>query len=42
MDKEERHVVRRAFTSEFDIRKVVGPTIVRSWRERIDLAGKKL
>nr|MDQ3314587.1 N-6 DNA methylase [Verrucomicrobiota bacterium] len=30
------------FTSEFDIRKVVGPTIVRPWRERIDAAGKNV
>jgi hypothetical protein len=42
MDKEERQLFGAPFTSEFDIRKVVGPTIVRSWRERIDVAGKKL
>src|SRR5438477_9613161 len=40
MDKEERHAFGAHFTSEFDIRKVVGPTIVRPWRERIDAAGK--
>src|SRR5204863_7420782 len=28
--------------SEFDIRKVVGPTIVRPWRERIEAAGKNV
>src|SRR6266436_8864490 len=40
MDKKERHALGGHFTSEFDIRKVVGPTIVRPWRERIDAAGK--
>ncbi|HEX7516698.1 MAG TPA: DNA methyltransferase [Chthoniobacterales bacterium] len=39
MDKEARHAFGAHFTSEFDIRKVVGPTIVRPWRERIDAAG---
>jgi SAM-dependent methyltransferase len=42
MDKEERHAFGAHFTSEFDIRKVVGPTIVRPWRERIDAAGKNV
>ncbi|HEV2046728.1 MAG TPA: DNA methyltransferase [Chthoniobacterales bacterium] len=42
MDKEERHAFGAHFTSEFDIRKVVGPTIVRPWRERIDSAGKNV
>jgi len=38
MDKEERHAFGAHFTSEFDIQKVVGPTIVRPWRERIAAA----
>ena len=38
MDKEERHAFGAHFTSEFDIQKVVGPTIVRPWRERIEAA----
>lgn len=38
MDKKERHAFGAHFTSEFDIRKVVGPTIVRPWRERINAA----
>lgn len=42
MDKEERHAFGAHFTSEFDIRKVVGPTIVRPWRERIDAAGRNV
>ncbi len=42
MDKKERHAYGGHFTSEFDIRKVVGPTIVRPWRERIDAAGKNV
>jgi SAM-dependent methyltransferase len=42
MDKKERHAYGGHFTSEFDIRKVVGPTIVRPWRERIDIAGKNV
>ena len=42
MEKEERHALGAHFTSEFDIRKVVGPTIVRPWRERIDAAGKNV
>ena len=39
MDKGERHAFGAHFTSEFDIQKVVGPTIVRPWRERIEAAG---
>lgn len=39
MDKEARHAFGAHFTSEFDIRKVVGPTIVRPWRDRIDACG---
>jgi SAM-dependent methyltransferase len=40
MEKEQRHAFGAHFTSEFDIQKVVGPTIVRPWRERIETAGK--
>ena len=42
IDKKERHDYGGHFTSEFDSRKVVGPTIVRPWRERIDAAGKNV
>jgi type II restriction/modification system DNA methylase subunit YeeA len=35
MDADERHAFGAHFTSEFDIRKVVGPTIVRPWREKM-------
>jgi hypothetical protein len=42
MDKKERHAYGGHFTSEFDIRKVVGPTIVKPWRERIEAAGKSV
>jgi hypothetical protein len=38
MDAEERHAFGAHFTSEADIQKVVLPTIVRPWRERIDAA----
>ncbi len=38
MDKGERHAYGAHFTSEFDIQKVVGPTIVRPWRARIEAA----
>ena len=41
MDKGERHAYGAHFTSEADIQKVVLPTIVRPWRERIE-AGKTL
>jgi N-6 DNA Methylase len=40
--RDERHAFGAHFTSEFDIRKVVGPTIVKPWRERIDGAGKNV
>ena len=40
--RDERHAFGAHFTSEFDIRKVVGPTIVRPWRKRIDAAGKSV
>lgn len=39
MDDDERHATGAHFTSEFDIQKVVGPTIVRPWRERLAAAG---
>lgn len=38
MDKEQRHALGAHFTSEADIQKVVRPTIVRPWRERIGQA----
>ncbi len=41
MDKGERHAFGAHFTSEADIQKVVLPTIVRPWRERIE-AGRTL
>ena len=40
--RDERHAFGAHFTSEFDIRKVVGPTIVRPWRERMNGAGKNV
>lgn len=36
MDAKERHAYGAHFTSEADIQKVVLPTIVRPWRERIE------
>ncbi len=38
MDQKERHAFGAHYTSEADIRKVVVPTIVRPWRERIEAA----
>jgi SAM-dependent methyltransferase len=38
MDQKERHAFGAHFTSEADIQKVVQPTIIRPWRERIDAA----
>ena len=38
MDREERHALGAHFTSEADIQRIVGPTIVRPWSERIDAA----
>jgi type II restriction/modification system DNA methylase subunit YeeA len=38
MGKKERHAFGAHFTSEADIQKVVQPTIVRPWRERIAAA----
>ncbi len=40
--RNERHAFGAHFTSEFDIEKVVTPTITRPWRERILAAGKSL
>ena len=40
MDEKARHAFGAHFTHEFDIHKVVGPTIVRPWRQRMDAAGK--
>ncbi|MEI6175943.1 MAG: DNA methyltransferase [Verrucomicrobiota bacterium] len=42
MDSNERHAFGAHFTSEFDIRKVVGPTIVRPWREKMEAAWDKV
>jgi hypothetical protein len=39
MEMDERHAYGAHFTSEADIQKVVLPTIVRPWRERIEQAG---
>jgi hypothetical protein len=38
LDKPERHAYGAYFTSEADIQKIVLPTIVRPWRERINAA----
>ena len=38
MGKEARHALGAHFTSEADIQRIVGPSIVRPWRERIDAA----
>ena len=38
MDAAERHAYGAHFTAEADIERVVGPTIIRPWRERIDSA----
>ena len=40
--RDERHAFGAHFTSEFDIQKVVGPTIVRPWRERMTKAWGKV
>lgn len=39
LESEERHAYGAHFTSEADIQKVVLPSIVRPWRERIEQAG---
>ncbi len=38
MDKERRHALGAHFTSEADIQRIVGPTIVRPWQDQIDNA----
>jgi hypothetical protein len=38
MDQEQRHAFGAHYTSEADIQRIVGPTIVRPWLERIDAA----
>jgi hypothetical protein len=38
LSKAERHAYGAHFTSEADIQKIVNPTIVRPWKERIDKA----
>ena len=38
MDAAERHALGAHFTSEADIQRIVGPTIIRPWRDRIDAA----
>ena len=38
MDSKEQHQHGRHFTSEADIQRIVGPTIVRPWQARIDAA----
>jgi hypothetical protein len=38
MDAAARHAFGAHFTSEADIQRIVGPTIVKPWRERIDAA----
>ena len=40
MDAKERHAFGAHFTSEADIQRIVEPTIVRPWRERIDAAAR--
>ncbi len=42
MDADERHAFGAHFTSEFDIQKVVGPTIVRPWRARMAVAWESM
>ena len=38
MDAKDRHALGAHFTSEADIQRIVGPSIVRPWRQRIDAA----
>lgn len=38
MEAAERHALGAHFTSEADIQRIVGPTIIRPWRDRIDAA----
>ena len=39
MDADQRHAQGAHFTSQADIARVVGPTIVEPWRRRLDAAG---
>ncbi len=36
IEEDERHVLGAHFTSELDVHKIIGPTIVAPWRARID------
>lgn len=38
MDQQARHALGAHFTAEADIQRIVGPTIVRPWQQRIDAA----
>ena len=38
MNAKERHAFGAHFTSEEDIQKIVHPTIIKPWKERIDKA----
>ena len=40
MDKGERHALGAHFTSEADIQRIIGPTIIKPWTERIDAAAR--
>jgi len=40
MGKDERHAYGAHFTSEADVQKIVSPTIVRPWMERVEAADK--
>lgn len=40
MDEKERHALGAHFTSEADIQRIVEPTIVRPWRERVEAAAR--
>jgi len=40
MDKDYRHALGAHFTTESDIQKIIQPTIVKPWRERIENASK--
>ena len=41
MDAAERHALGAHFTSEADIQRIIRPTIVRPWRDRIDAAKRQ-
>ncbi len=38
MEKEQRHALGAHYTSEADIQRIIGPTIVKPWQEQIDNA----